>query len=200
MYDHLASIRGGTAPGLIRTGVTVSVAADEWLRHAEQERGCRPSTMRDYKSVIEANLKPAFGHIPIEQLTTREIEAWRSRKLTAGMSHRSANKNVMVLHGIYQRARRVWNVPLNPAADVERLSEHYDPSSYDFYEPEDVLALAREAEHPTPDENGNAPDGSLQDAPCRWCPTSPTSSPAYSAATTSPHQTISCSRTPWANR
>ena len=30
--DHLAAIRSGTAPGLIRTGVTVSVAADEWLR------------------------------------------------------------------------------------------------------------------------------------------------------------------------
>ena len=80
------------------------------------------------------------------------------------MSHRSANKQVTVLHGIYERARRVWQVPVNPASDVERLSESYDASKYDFYEPEDVLALARELEHPTADENGNKPDDSPQDA------------------------------------
>ena len=44
LHDHLASIRNGTAPGLIRTGVTFSDACDEWLRHAEDGRRCRPST------------------------------------------------------------------------------------------------------------------------------------------------------------
>lgn len=164
LHDHLASIRNGTAPGLVRTGVTFGDACDEWLRHAEHERGCRPSTMRDYRSSIRTHLRPAFGTEPVESITTRDIEAWRSRKLKEGMTRRTATKQLMILHGVYERARRVWGLPLNPAADVERLPDKYDGSKYDFYEPEDVHALVRELEHPTPDEDGNVPDASPQDA------------------------------------
>ncbi len=164
LHDHLAAIRKGTAPGLIRTGVTFSDACDEWLRHAEHERGCRPSTLRDYRSTVNHHLRPAFGHLPVEKPTTRDIEAWRSRQLKEGMSRRTAEKQVLALHGIYERARRVWNLPTNPASDVESLPVRYDGARFDFYEPADIHALVRELEHPTADKDGNKPDPSPQDA------------------------------------
>ena len=69
------------------------------------------------------------------------------------MSRRNANKMIAIVHGIYQRARRVWSLPLNPAADVDRLPERYDSAKFDFYEPEDVVAIVRELEHPTAAED-----------------------------------------------
>jgi hypothetical protein len=36
------------------------------------------------------------------------------------LSNRSRNKILVVLHGVFERAARVWGLPLNPAAQVER--------------------------------------------------------------------------------
>ena len=51
----------GTLPGMVRTGVTFADAAAEWLRYVEHDRGCKPSTLRDYRSIVRAHLLPAFG-------------------------------------------------------------------------------------------------------------------------------------------
>jgi integrase len=47
-----------------------------------------------------------------------------------------------VLHGIFKRAKKVWSLPVNPAAELER---HPDRVSGDIevYAPEEVWALAR---------------------------------------------------------
>lgn len=70
--------RRGTLEAVPRTGATVADAATEWLRHAEFERDVKPSTLREYNSIVSAHLIPVFGGRPVEALTTREIELWRS--------------------------------------------------------------------------------------------------------------------------
>ena len=57
----LDEARRGTLPGMVRTGATFADAAAEFLRYAEHDRGCKPSTLRDYRSNLEAHLLPAFG-------------------------------------------------------------------------------------------------------------------------------------------
>ena len=55
----------------------------------------------------------------------------------------------------------------NHVADVERQPERYDSEKFDFYEPEDVLAIVRELERPTVaegDEQTALPAASAQDA------------------------------------
>jgi hypothetical protein len=44
--------------------------------YVEQDRGRKPSTLRGYRSVIEAHLLPAFGEMPVEDVTTEVIESW----------------------------------------------------------------------------------------------------------------------------
>lgn len=34
------------------------------------DRGCKTSTLRGYRSVIDAHLLPAFGELPVEAVTT----------------------------------------------------------------------------------------------------------------------------------
>src|SRR5487761_490462 len=86
----LDEARRGTLPGMVRTGATFADAAAEFLRYTEDDRGCKPSTLRDYRSNLEAHLLPAFGDQPLDPVTPEAIDAWRA-SLT-GLSPRTKNK------------------------------------------------------------------------------------------------------------
>ncbi len=148
LYETLAAARRGTLPGAVRTGATFDDAVAEWLRYVEHDRDCKPSTLSHYRSTVNAHLRPAFSGMRIEDITTRQIEAWRStlgRERTKPVSNRTRNNAVGVLHGVLERARKVFGLPHNPAADIEPLRERYDATRFAFYSPEEVLALARAA-------------------------------------------------------
>jgi integrase len=120
------------------------VAAD-WMSHGEYERGLKPTTLMEYRSVLRVHLLPVFGGRDLDSLTTREIDEWRSAKLRAGASRRVANKCLMVLHNLLGWAVRHRDLAANPAVLVQRLPERYDAGDYRFYDVEQVLALARAA-------------------------------------------------------
>jgi integrase len=146
--DTLAAARRGTLPGLVRTRTTFADAADEWIRYVDEDRDCKPSTLRDYRSVLDAQILPAFADIQIEDLTRQLIEDWRAGMSGVGsrpLSNRTRNKALTILGGVLERARKVYGLPSNPARDVEKLRERYDATSFDFYSPEEVHALARAA-------------------------------------------------------
>lgn len=52
-----AAVSGGEQ----RPVVTFAEAAAEWLRFIEEDRERKPSTLKDYRSVLNAYLLPAFG-------------------------------------------------------------------------------------------------------------------------------------------
>ncbi len=144
----LEEARRGALPGLVATGVTFADAAAEFLRYAEHDRGCKPSTLRDYRSRIKAHLLPTFGQGRLEDITTREVEQWRAALVAAGgepLSNKSKNNYVVLLHGVFRRAMTVYDLPINPVARVER---HRVPSTGDIevFSPEEVWALVRTAE------------------------------------------------------
>jgi hypothetical protein len=56
-------------------------AAMEWLRWGEHERGWKRSTLVDRRSLLRCHLLPEFGALPINQITTRRVEAWKIRWL-----------------------------------------------------------------------------------------------------------------------
>jgi integrase len=126
--------------------VTFADAANEWLWHGELERANKPSTLRDYRSALNKHLLPAFGHRALRSITNLEIEQWRREAITErGLSRRNANKLVSIMHGIFERARKLWGIEPNPLAAVDRLPERYDSGDFDFYTPAEVHALAQAA-------------------------------------------------------
>lgn len=145
LRDVLDQARRGTLPGMVRSGATFADAAAEWLRYVEQERGRKASTLRDYRSVVNAHLLPAFGEEPLERIDTDMIESWLSAHLREGkLSRRSMQKMVVLLNGIFKRARKVWKLMHNPMADIERLTVP-KRTDIEFYSPEEVHALVRAA-------------------------------------------------------
>jgi hypothetical protein len=94
----------------------------EWLRYSAEERGCSPGTMRGRRSEVRAHFLPAFGDLPLESVTTRDIERWRSG-LPDRLSVRTKNKLLTELGGIFKRAKNVWGLPVNPVLEVEPLRE-----------------------------------------------------------------------------
>ena len=76
LRDVLDQARRGTLAGMVRTGATFADASAEYLRKVEQDRRRKPSTIRSCRSVIDTHLLPAFGAMPVEQVTSQVIERW----------------------------------------------------------------------------------------------------------------------------
>ncbi len=143
----LDEARRGTLPGMVRTGATFEDAAAEWLRYLEEDRGRRHTTIADYRSIIRVHLLPAFGKERIEDITPAVIYAFQtelSQREFNGhrISPRTRNKILNTLKGIFKRAKRVWSLPYNPAADLERYPEQIS-GDIEVYSPEEVHALLR---------------------------------------------------------
>ncbi len=54
LRSTLEHSRRGTLRGSVSTGATFADAAAEFLRYTEHDRGCKPSTLRDYHSNLGA--------------------------------------------------------------------------------------------------------------------------------------------------
>lgn len=142
LREVLREAEAGTLPGSVRTGATFADAAREWLRYLEEDRAVKPTTLTDCRNSVDNRFIPVFGHRRVEDITGREIEAWRNSMTT---SARTRNKLLIQLNGIFKRARRVYGLRVNPCDDVEKLREpRY--SDLEVFSPEEILALVRAAE------------------------------------------------------
>lgn len=142
LHDLLDQARRGTLPGMRSGDATFAEAAEEWLRFIEQDRERKPSTIRDYRSVLNAHLLPAFGDQMLESITVEDIESWRTS--LDGLSNRSKNKLLIQLHGIFRRAHRLYGLDANPLARVEKHPQH-SSGDIEVLAPEEVWALVRAA-------------------------------------------------------
>lgn len=137
----LDEARRGTLPGTVRTGMTFADAAAEWLRYVEHDRRRKPSTVAGYRAIVRSQLLKPFGEIPLEEVTPALIEEWLG-SLSGAASTRI--KALVLMHGIFQRARKVWGLQSNPAAEVERPSLQVS-GEIQVFSPEEVWALVRAA-------------------------------------------------------
>jgi len=135
--------------GQRETGATFADAAEEYLCYAEQDRGCKPSTIRGYRSQLNAHLLPGFGSMRIEDITEREIERWRagmsgSRKAQRVLSNKTKNHQLVLMQAIFRRAVKLYGLPRNPLANVDRYRVR---SSGDIavFSPEEIWTLVRAA-------------------------------------------------------
>lgn len=150
----LADARRGTLVGAERSGATFADAAAEFLRYKGDVRKIDPSTLGDYRGVIEGYLNPEFGDRPLESITPDLIDAYKERLIAEGrLSSRVIVRHLTVLHGIFKRAARVWGLARNPAsADlVDRPSVVYtgEFDTLDRDELERLTAAAEDAQDST---------------------------------------------------
>jgi integrase len=91
--------------------------------------------------LIDAHLLPAFGTLAVEGVTAKVIKRW-----VAGFagSLRTRNKLLIQLHGILERARKVYGLCGNAAAEVARFPQPRS-GEIEVFAPEEVWALVRAA-------------------------------------------------------
>jgi integrase len=132
----------------VRTGATFADAAAEYLRFSAQDRGCKPSTIRNYRNVIDAHLLPVFGSMALEDITAGEIERWRSgmsgTRQRRELSNKTKNNLLVLMHAIFRRAAKLYGLPSNPVANVDRLRVR-SSGDIQVFSPDEVWALVRAA-------------------------------------------------------
>lgn len=142
--------------------LTVRELAAEWLSWLAEVRGAKPSTVRDYEALLrEPGLKykrgsrespgrimKAFGHRPVEDVTTKEVSLFLRELDTAAFTPRNVNKYRQVLQAMFTFACRVDTFALaaNPVDKTDKRRE-LPPAALDYYEIKEVEALARVCEH-----------------------------------------------------
>lgn len=141
LREVLHEARQGTLAGQVRTGASFADAAAEWLRYVEVDRQRKPSTVAGYKVLVRSQLLPAFGSLALEQVTPEVIERWLS---SLGGAASSRAKALVLLHGILKRARKVWGLEVNAAAEVEKPTVKRS-GDIQVFSPEEVWSLVRAA-------------------------------------------------------
>lgn len=135
-------------------GPTFADAAEAWWRHRRDVKRIKPSTLRDYRLMLDARVLSRWGDWPLASIEAKHLIAWRDELADAEneegaplLSPRTVNKHMIVVGSILRFACRPTSVggfglERNPAEHVERLSEP-PPEELDYYEPHEVLAIAR---------------------------------------------------------
>ena len=143
-----------------RRGVSFRELAAEWIVYLEREKGAKASTLRDYRWLLA---EPGQGHRrgtgsspgvmmaklgdrAAKDLTTRDIAEYLRSLDQDGASPRTVNKHRQVISAVFSFGMRkdTYRLPANPAAGTNKRRE--PPAAVlDFYEPEEVEAIARAA-------------------------------------------------------
>jgi integrase len=138
--------------------ITVRELAAEWLEWVTEVRGAKPSTIQDYRYLLRepgvsyrrgprtsaGRVMRALGDRPAEDVTTAEVSRFLRALDREGLSPRNVNKHRQVLTALFGYACRAdtYELPVNPAAGTDKRREPA-PVALDYYEVEDVEALAR---------------------------------------------------------
>jgi integrase len=141
--------------------LTVRVAAREWLTWLEQVRGAKPSTMRDYRTLLrEPGERHKRGDRPITEVTTTDVSRFLRLLDSEGLKPRNVNKYRQVLQAMFTYTCRsdTFALASNPVEHTDKRREP-QPAALDYYEVEEVEALARVCE-----QGAHRPTAAVSDA------------------------------------
>lgn len=152
----------GLAAGPQPGEVTFDQVAADWLHHVEHVDGIKPSTLASYRYLLRppsararkrgrrkagGRVLAEFGGQPIDKITTAQVERWLARLDKEPISKRTINIHRQLVCSVLEHAVRrpdEYGIQTNVARATSKRREP-DPVVLDFYEPEEVAALARAA-------------------------------------------------------
>ncbi len=143
---RLQAILEGDDPmvNLSPSRVAFKAACEERLRYLRDDKRRKRSTIADYSNVIDHDLLPYFGEeTPVEEISTGDVEALKDL-LLGRVSHRTAQKILVILHGVMARAKRKGWITANPCEDAEKVTVQRS-DDFNVLSVEQVHLVEREA-------------------------------------------------------
>ena len=141
--------------------VTVRELAHEWLSWLVEVKGAKPATVADYRwllrepgqpyrrgeGVSNGRIMAALGDRTAAEVTTADVTRFLRSLDAAGLTPRNVNKHRQVMAAIFTYGCRsdTHELALNPVAATDKRRED-PPAALDYYEVEEVEALARACE------------------------------------------------------
>lgn len=118
--------------------VTFEELADAWLEHLSRGERAKPSTLRDYRLMLDkprplargkgetkARIMREFGSREAASITTDQVAAFLDRLVIEGLSARNVNRHRQVLHAAFAFAMKPgsFGLPMNPVTGTDRQRE-----------------------------------------------------------------------------
>jgi integrase len=100
--------------------LTFKVFAEEWVE-GFAKTALKESTYCGYRSVLDKHLEPAFGKMPINEITRTDVKNFIFKKIKDGMSISRAKRIKATLSGIFSHAVEDGLIVANPAARLDRF-------------------------------------------------------------------------------
>ena len=119
--------------------ISISEALDRFLD--TKLRTCEPSTYKTYKSAIEQHLRPTFGLLPINELTTAVVREWIAN---LSISNKRINNVLIPLRGVCADAFADGVIERDPMARIRNLNHRAkEPHPFSFDEVQAILDAAQ---------------------------------------------------------
>lgn len=108
--------------------ITCSELLDDFLARAEANS--KPATVKIWKFVIEANIRPFFGHRKAVAITTELLREYRRKRLAQGRSGTTVNRELSILRIAFNLGRKctppkVVNAPYFPIVPEDNARQGF---------------------------------------------------------------------------
>lgn len=128
---------------VVRSGMTVAEVGGRYVDHLEGVLERKPTTVGDYRSMMNKHLGPYFGERPIEKVDAKRIASFIAAKKREGLATKTITNLLTFLHGLFAFAlKRGW-IAANPVAVVDRPRVPDADPDIRFLGLEEVEALLR---------------------------------------------------------
>ena len=116
-----ADVAEGTVPDYAARRSSFASWAERWYENKAATR--KPSTVRNYRLLLDGSVLPAFGSARIGNIGTAEVEESAARLAGRRLAPPTIRHHVGVLSAVLKYAARNGAIKTNPARDAELLTE-----------------------------------------------------------------------------
>ena len=108
----------------------------------------RPSTVREKRRALRRGMLDLFGHLRLDQIGSRQIEAYKARRKQDGVGNKTINEELAILSKILGYAEEIGELR-KPPPKIRRLKVAPPPFDFlDFEEADRLLEAACKAPDP----------------------------------------------------
>jgi integrase len=97
-------IRGACFAKPEGSNLNLRAFVDAWWKPYLQRKGVKPSTRRNYDSILELHILPVFGELRIDEVVPLHVERFIQTKVESGLSGKTVRNLLLVLQGIMSLA------------------------------------------------------------------------------------------------